>query len=116
MEKEVFLRSLVSLGKNPDLLPLSSDGRVGPNPCLVGPALTHYPLGALGSCCPSPASPQRCLPLSGTSDANPAVSEDALFRDKLKHMGKCESSLCPLPVSSKTSPVASQEGGSQLEF
>ncbi|XP_032727873.1 CUE domain-containing protein 1 [Lontra canadensis] len=24
----------------------------------------------------------------GTSDANPAVSEDALFRDKLKHMGK----------------------------
>uniref|UniRef100_A0A673VDQ4 CUE domain containing 1 n=1 Tax=Suricata suricatta TaxID=37032 RepID=A0A673VDQ4_SURSU len=27
-------------------------------------------------------------PAPGTSDANPAVSEDALFRDKLKHMGK----------------------------
>lgn len=27
-------------------------------------------------------------PLPGNSDANPAVSEDALFRDKLKHMGK----------------------------
>ncbi|KAF7479317.1 Hypothetical predicted protein [Marmota monax] len=26
--------------------------------------------------------------VTGTSDANPAVSEDALFRDKLKHMGK----------------------------
>ncbi|XP_008587208.1 PREDICTED: CUE domain-containing protein 1, partial [Galeopterus variegatus] len=31
---------------------------------------------------------RTCLPLPGTSDANPAVSEDALFRDKLKHMGK----------------------------
>nr|XP_020758321.1 CUE domain-containing protein 1 [Odocoileus virginianus texanus] len=28
-------------------------------------------------------------PVPGNSDANPAVSEDALFRDKLKHMGKC---------------------------
>uniref|UniRef100_A0A8C8ZA85 CUE domain containing 1 n=1 Tax=Prolemur simus TaxID=1328070 RepID=A0A8C8ZA85_PROSS len=27
-------------------------------------------------------------PVPGTSDTNPAVSEDALFRDKLKHMGK----------------------------
>ncbi|XP_011910306.1 PREDICTED: CUE domain-containing protein 1 isoform X2 [Cercocebus atys] len=27
-------------------------------------------------------------PVPGTGDANPAVSEDALFRDKLKHMGK----------------------------
>uniref|UniRef100_A0A667HQL7 CUE domain containing 1 n=1 Tax=Lynx canadensis TaxID=61383 RepID=A0A667HQL7_LYNCA len=27
-------------------------------------------------------------PAPGTGDANPAVSEDALFRDKLKHMGK----------------------------
>ncbi|XP_066220745.1 CUE domain-containing protein 1 [Saccopteryx leptura] len=27
-------------------------------------------------------------PAPGASDANPAVSEDALFRDKLKHMGK----------------------------
>ncbi|XP_014317144.1 CUE domain-containing protein 1 isoform X2 [Myotis lucifugus] len=27
-------------------------------------------------------------PAPGTNDANPAVSEDALFRDKLKHMGK----------------------------
>ncbi|XP_070334607.1 CUE domain-containing protein 1 isoform X1 [Odocoileus virginianus] len=27
-------------------------------------------------------------PVPGNSDANPAVSEDALFRDKLKHMGK----------------------------
>ncbi|XP_057572383.1 CUE domain-containing protein 1 isoform X2 [Hippopotamus amphibius kiboko] len=27
-------------------------------------------------------------PVPGTSDASPAVSEDALFRDKLKHMGK----------------------------
>ncbi|XP_077021003.1 CUE domain-containing protein 1 [Tamandua tetradactyla] len=27
-------------------------------------------------------------PVPGTSEANPAVSEDALFRDKLKHMGK----------------------------
>ncbi|KAM9210533.1 CUE domain-containing protein 1 [Dugong dugon] len=27
-------------------------------------------------------------PVRGTSEANPAVSEDALFRDKLKHMGK----------------------------
>ncbi|KAF0881146.1 CUED1 protein, partial [Crocuta crocuta] len=27
-------------------------------------------------------------PAPGTSDTNPAVSEDALFRDKLKHMGK----------------------------
>uniref|UniRef100_A0A452SY83 CUE domain containing 1 n=1 Tax=Ursus maritimus TaxID=29073 RepID=A0A452SY83_URSMA len=27
-------------------------------------------------------------PAPGISDANPAVSEDALFRDKLKHMGK----------------------------
>ncbi|XP_057392510.1 CUE domain-containing protein 1 isoform X1 [Balaenoptera acutorostrata] len=27
-------------------------------------------------------------PVPGTSDNNPAVSEDALFRDKLKHMGK----------------------------
>ncbi|XP_064127356.1 CUE domain-containing protein 1 [Loxodonta africana] len=27
-------------------------------------------------------------PAPGTSEANPAVSEDALFRDKLKHMGK----------------------------
>ncbi|XP_063513236.1 CUE domain-containing protein 1 isoform X4 [Pongo pygmaeus] len=29
-------------------------------------------------------------PVPGTGDANPAVSEDALFRDKLKHMGKYE--------------------------
>ncbi|KAM9596677.1 CUE domain-containing protein 1 isoform 1-T1 [Trichechus inunguis] len=27
-------------------------------------------------------------PVPGTSEAHPAVSEDALFRDKLKHMGK----------------------------
>lgn len=27
-------------------------------------------------------------PVPGNSDASPAVSEDALFRDKLKHMGK----------------------------
>uniref|UniRef100_H0XBA9 CUE domain containing 1 n=1 Tax=Otolemur garnettii TaxID=30611 RepID=H0XBA9_OTOGA len=27
-------------------------------------------------------------PVPGTGDANPTVSEDALFRDKLKHMGK----------------------------
>ncbi|XP_058139898.1 CUE domain-containing protein 1 isoform X2 [Dasypus novemcinctus] len=27
-------------------------------------------------------------PAQGTGEANPAVSEDALFRDKLKHMGK----------------------------
>ncbi|XP_034496554.1 CUE domain-containing protein 1, partial [Ailuropoda melanoleuca] len=46
----------------------------------------------------------------GTSDANPAVSEDALFRDKLKHMGKCESSLCPPPISSKRSPTACRLG------
>ncbi|XP_023615390.1 CUE domain-containing protein 1 isoform X1 [Myotis lucifugus] len=42
----------------------------------------------LGFPSPAPAGPQRCLPLPGTNDANPAVSEDALFRDKLKHMGK----------------------------
>lgn len=30
----------------------------------------------------------RCLLLPGTSETNPTVSEDALFRDKLKHMGK----------------------------
>uniref|UniRef100_A0A8C9L003 CUE domain containing 1 n=1 Tax=Panthera tigris altaica TaxID=74533 RepID=A0A8C9L003_PANTA len=47
-------------------------------------------------------------PAPGTSDANPAVSEDALFRDKLKHMGKCESCLGPLPISSKTGAVASR--------
>ncbi|XP_024836046.1 CUE domain-containing protein 1 isoform X4 [Bos indicus] len=29
-------------------------------------------------------------PVPGNSDASPAVSEDALFRDKLKHMGKYE--------------------------
>lgn len=40
----------------------------------------------------------RCLLLPGTSDTNPTVSEDALFRDKLKHMGKCESCSRPLPV------------------
>lgn len=33
----------------------------------------------------------RYLLLPGTSDTNPTVSEDALFRDKLKHMGKCKS-------------------------
>lgn len=27
---------------------------------------------------------------SGASEAGGAVSDDALFRDKLKHMGKCE--------------------------
>lgn len=47
---------------------------------------------ALGRHPSSLPGPQRCLPLPGTGDANPAVSEDALFRDKLKHMGKCESS------------------------
>lgn len=30
---------------------------------------------------------------SGSVEACTAVSDDALFRDKLKHMGKCKSSL-----------------------
>lgn len=33
---------------------------------------------------------------SVTSEAGGAVSDDALFRDKLKHMGKCE--CCAGPV------------------
>ncbi|KAK2111620.1 hypothetical protein P7K49_011366 [Saguinus oedipus] len=63
-------------GKKPALsLHLSTDGRVGLGWRLW---LPHWPAF------------NRCL-LPGTGDANPAVSEDALFRDKLKHMGKCES-------------------------
>uniref|UniRef100_A0ABI7ZQ77 CUE domain-containing protein n=1 Tax=Felis catus TaxID=9685 RepID=A0ABI7ZQ77_FELCA len=37
-------------------------------------------------------------PAPGTGDANPAVSEDALFRDKLKHMGKCWELRCQRPI------------------
>lgn len=65
------------------------------DPLSFGAALTHSS---------SLAGPQDCLLFPGTSDASSTVSEDALFRDKLKHMGKCESRPCLPPNSSKTGP------------
>ncbi|KAB0399339.1 hypothetical protein E2I00_012381, partial [Balaenoptera physalus] len=52
-------------------------------------------------------------PVPGTSDNNPAVSEDALFRDKLKHMGKCDLPTCPSPGGQLPAALAA---GSQVSL